>query len=166
MTVSIRPAVAGDAGAIADIHNQGVSERTATFRTDPRTADDVLADLASGRPVIVAERDGTIVGWAGAGLYDEVHAWYAGVGEATIWIDRNARGTGAGRALLAALDTAAAEYGFFKLTARIFTSNEASVRLFENAGYRTVGTHLRHGRLDGEWKDVVLLEKPLVSTRG
>jgi L-amino acid N-acyltransferase YncA len=161
LSVTIRPASAGDAGTIAEIHNQGVSDRTATFRTDPRTADDVLADLDSGQPVLVAERDRAIVGWAGAAPYDEVHPWYAGVGEATIWVDRSARRTGAGRALLAALDEAAAKHGFFKLTARIFASNQASVRLFENAGYRTVGTHLRHGRLDGRWKDVVVLEKPL-----
>ncbi len=49
----------------------------------------------------------------------------------------------------------------FKLVAKVFTTNEASLRLFERMGYQRVGTHFRHGRLRGEWKDVVVLEKLL-----
>ena len=161
MSLSIRVAEAGDAAAIAAIHNQGVEDRIATFRADPRPPADVQATIESGRPLIVAEREGRVVGWAGVSPYDDGSDWYAGIGEAGVYVEREARGTGAGRALLQALEEAAEARGHYKLIARIFTTNGPSLRLFETSGYARVGTHRRHGRLDGEWKDVVVLEKLL-----
>ncbi len=159
MSLAIRPAAATDAVAITEIHNQGVAERIATFRAEPRTPDDVAVALASGRPTLVAERDGRVVAWAGIGPYDDANDWYAGIGEATVYVASDARRSGAGLALLEALERAAEDDGHYKLIAKIFDTNEPSLRLFERAGYRTVGVHRRHGRLDGDWKDVVVLEK-------
>lgn len=161
MSLSLRPARAADAGVIAAIHNQGVEDRVATLRTDPRPVSDVLAALESERPLLVAERDGAVVGWAGVGPYDDRNPWYSGVVEATVYVAREARSAGAGRLLLSALERAALADGRFKLIAKIFATNEPSLRLFESAGFERVGTHRRHGRLDGEWKDVVVLEKLL-----
>ena len=110
-------------------------------------------------PMLVAERDGEVVAWAGIGPYDDASDWYSGIGEAAVYVARDARRGGAGRALLEALEQAAEDDGLYKLIAKIFDTNEPSLRLFERAGYRTVGIHRRHGRLDGEWKDVVVLEK-------
>jgi len=166
VSLRIRPARAGDALAIAEIHNQGVAERLATFREAPRPVNDVEAAIVSGRPLLVAESDGAVVGWAGIGPYDEVSDWYAGVGEATLYVARDARGSGVGRELLRALEDAAVADGRYKLIAKIFDTNEPSLRLFAANGYRTVGTHRRHGRLDGRWKDVVLLEKLLGEAAG
>jgi len=83
------------------------------------------------------------------------------VGEATIFIERGARGRGVGRGLLTALAEAAAGRGFHKLTAKVIADNEPSLRLFAACGFRTVGTHRRHGQLNGEWVDVVVLERSL-----
>ena len=159
MSIAIRPASAADAVAIAQIHNEGVAERIATFRAEPRTPDDVALAIESERPMLVAERDDVVVAWAAIGPYDDANDWYAGVGEATVYVTRNARRSGAGLALLEALERAGEDAGLYKLIAKIFDTNEPSLRLFERAGYRVVGTHRRHGRLDGEWKDVVVLEK-------
>jgi L-amino acid N-acyltransferase YncA len=159
VSTAIRPATDADAAAIAEIHNQGVAERIATFRSEPRTPADVGAALATGRPMLVAEREGRIVAWAGVGPYDDASEWYSGIGEAAVYVARDARRGGAGLALLDALERAAEDAGLYKLIAKIFDTNEPSLRLFERAGYWTVGIHLRHGRLDGEWKDVVVLEK-------
>ncbi|CAN5217876.1 arsinothricin resistance N-acetyltransferase ArsN1 [soil metagenome] len=159
MSATLRNAEPGDAGAIATIHNEGVADRVATLRSEPRTADDVQAVIAGSRPLIVAERHGVVVGWAGVGPYDDRNAWYAGVGEATVYVARAARSSGVGRELVAALEREAAIEGTFKLIAKIFDTNTVSLRLFERAGYRRVGVHRRHGRLDGAWKDVVVLEK-------
>jgi L-amino acid N-acyltransferase YncA len=161
LSLRIRRAEPGDAEAIAQIHNQGVAERQATFRTQPRSPEAVAAQIARGRPLLVAERDGAVVGWAGIGGYDDASDWYRGVGEATLYVERAARRGGAGRALLEALEGAAEEDGCDKLIAKIFDTNEPSLRLFAAAGYDRVGVHRRHGRLDGEWKDVVVLEKLL-----
>jgi L-amino acid N-acyltransferase YncA len=76
-------------------------------------------------------------------------------------VARHARGTGAGRV---ALETLAREYealGFWKLVSRIFPENVASLALHERAGFRTVGVYRRHGRLDGQWRDCVIVEKLL-----
>jgi L-amino acid N-acyltransferase YncA len=159
VSIAIRPAIAADAVAIAEIQNQGVAERIATFRAEPRTPDDVAVALGSGRPMLVAERGGELVAWAGIGPYDDANDWYSGIGEAAVYVARDARRIGAGLALLEALEQAAEDDGLYKLIAKIFDTNEPSLRLFERAGYRLVGVHRRHGRLDGEWKDVVLLEK-------
>lgn len=158
---AVRAAQPGDADAIAAIHNEGVEDRIATFRAEPRQASDVVHALETGRPLLVAEHAGVIAGWAGVGPYDDRNAWYAGVGEATVYVGRGARGHGIGGELLEALEREAESAGTFKLIAKIFDTNEASLRLFERARYRRVGVHRRHGRLDGNWKDVVVLEKLL-----
>jgi phosphinothricin acetyltransferase len=88
----------------------------------------------------------------------------AGVGEATLYVDRAARHQGAGGALLGALADRAASCGYHKLIGKIFTSNEPSIALVKSCGWRQVGVHHRHGRLDGEWKDVLVVERLLDST--
>jgi phosphinothricin acetyltransferase len=98
---------------------------------------------------------------ASVGPYDDAHAYYAGVGEATLYVDREARRGGAGRALLSALADKAAQRGYHKLVGKIFTSNEPSIALVRSCGWRQVGVHRRHGRLDGEWKDVLVVERLL-----
>jgi L-amino acid N-acyltransferase YncA len=158
--VSIRPARVADARRLAEIFNQGVEDRVATFETRPADAD------AAGRwveqdLVLVAEHAGGPIGWAKAAPYSDRHAYYDGVREATLYVERDSRRTGVGRQLLDALAVAAARDGAHKLVGKIFTSNEASIRMVEGLGWRQVGVHERHGTLDGEWKDVLVVEKLL-----
>jgi phosphinothricin acetyltransferase len=159
-TCIIRKAVVADAGRIADIYNAGIAERVATFETSPRTAQD-LAERITGNPrhaVIVAERDGQVVGWAGISGYRS-RACYDGVGEFSIYIDPGARGQGVGRRLLAALVEEAASLGYWKLLSRIFTFNAASRALCLASGFREVGIYEKHAQLDGRWLDVVIVER-------
>jgi phosphinothricin acetyltransferase len=76
-------------------------------------------------------------------------------------VARAARGDGLGRRLLEALCEAAEAAGLYKLTSRIFTDNVASRAAHVAAGFEEVGVQRRHGRLDGEWKDCVLVERLL-----
>lgn len=133
----------------------------ATFRTTPRSAEEVAEALASDRPLLVVERDGIVIAWAGVGSYEDPAPYYAVVGEATLYVERVARRGGVGPLLLRALERVAAQAGYHKLIAKVFDTNQTSLRLFERGGWRTVGIHRRHGQLDGEWKDVVLLERSL-----
>ena len=110
---------------------------------------------------MVAEGGGRVVGWASVAPYDEAHEYYAGVGEATLYVDPSARRGGTGRALLTALADEADRRGYHKLVGKIFTSNEPSIALVKSCGWREVGVHRRHGRLDGEWKDVLVVERLL-----
>jgi L-amino acid N-acyltransferase YncA len=161
--IRARLATPADAAAIADIYNQGIEERIATFETAPRSPRDVevtLAEKGDRHPTVVVERAGQVVAWATAGPYRTRPA-YAGVAEHSVYVARHARGTGAGRV---ALETLAREYealGFWKLVSRIFPENVASLALHERAGFRTVGVYRRHGRLDGQWRDCVIVEKLL-----
>jgi L-amino acid N-acyltransferase YncA len=158
----IREMEHSDAAAVASIYNEGIRGRGATFQTVERTADDVAEwpEQAGRYPVVVAERDGAIVGWARAGSYSQFEA-YSGVGELTIYVTEAARGAGIGRVLIEALGDAARKRGYWKLIAKVFPFNQGSIALLRRCGYRDVGLHLRHGQLDGEWRDVLLLEKSL-----
>ena len=78
--VNVRAALAPDANTIASIYNEGIAEHEATFETEPRQASDFLARIDSERyPLLVAELDGQLVGWAGLAAYSE-RAAYAGAG--------------------------------------------------------------------------------------
>ena len=119
---------------------------------------EVAAEIERARSVLVAERRHEAVGWASVGAYDDAHDYYDGVGEATLYVDRRARRGGTGRALLEALAQEAERRGYYKLVGKIFTTNEPSIALVRSCGWREVGVHRRHGRLDGEWKDVLVVE--------
>jgi L-amino acid N-acyltransferase YncA len=157
----IRAASGADADAIATVYSQGVEERVATFQPDPVEASAFAARIEAGELFLVAEEGADVIGVAWVSDYDPLHDYYAGVGEATLYVERSARRGGAGRMLLEALATQAASGGRHKLVAKIFASNEPSLALFASCGYREVGVHLRHGRLDDEWKDVVVVERAL-----
>jgi phosphinothricin acetyltransferase len=161
--LTTRLATSADAAAIAAIYNEGIADRIATFETEPRTVAQLsatLKDKGDRYPTVVAERDGRVVAWASAGAYRARPA-YAGVAEHSVYVARDARGSGAGRAALDALCRAYAERGFWKLCSRIFPENTASLALHERCGFRVVGTYRRHGKLDGEWRDCVIVEKLL-----
>jgi L-amino acid N-acyltransferase YncA len=161
--LTARLATAADAAAIAGIYNEGIEERIATFETDPRSMTDIagqLAEKGERYPTVVVERGGRIVAWATAGAYRHRPA-YAGVAEHSVYVARAARGTGAGRAALEALFAAYRARGFWKLVSRIFPENVPSVTLHRRAGFRVVGVYRRHAKLDGEWRDCVIVEKLL-----
>ena len=156
-----RVATPADAAAIAAIYNEGIADRIATFETEPRTAEQLAAQLKDKGdrfPTVVVEQGGQIVAWAGAGAYRARPA-YAGVAEHSVYVARSARGTGAGRVALEALCRAYKERGFWKIVSRIFPENTASITLHEHCGFRVVGVYRRHGKLEGAWRDCVIVER-------
>jgi len=161
--IKTRLATVADAPAIAAIYNQGIEDRIATFETEPRTPELIakqLSEKADHFPTVVAERHGEVIAWASAGPYRSRPA-YAGVAEHSVYVARSARGKGAGRVALDALCRAYAERGFWKLVSRIFPENTASLALHERCGFRVVGVYERHGKLEGVWRDCVIVERLL-----
>ena len=161
--IKTRLATVDDAPAIAAIYNQGIEDRIATFETEPRTPDQIarqLSEKGDRFPTVVAERHGEVLAWASAGAYRSRPA-YAGVAEHSVYVARSARGKGAGRLALDALCRAYAERGFWKLVSRIFPENTASLALHERCGFRVVGVYERHGKLEGVWRDCVIVERLL-----
>jgi phosphinothricin acetyltransferase len=158
-----RLATPADAAAITAIYNEGIEDRIATFETEPRSVAQVealLIEKGDHHPAMVIEHDGRVIAFAWASSYRS-RPCYAGIAEHSVYVSRDARGLGAGLLALNALADAFAERGYWKLLSRIFPENVASLKLHEKAGFRVVGTYIRHGKLDGEWRDTVIVEKLL-----
>jgi L-amino acid N-acyltransferase YncA len=158
--VTVRPAARGDVEAIAAIYNEGIEDRVATFETRLRTVEEVADWLGGALPFVVAVEDDAVLGFARVTPYSD-RCVYDGVGEHGVYVARAARGRGVGRVLLEALCEASAGAGLYKLTSRVFSDNAASRAVHVAAGFEEVGIQRRHGRLDGEWKDCVLVERLL-----
>lgn len=156
--LSVRPATPGDADEIAAIYNEGIQDRIATFETRPRTTDDVRAWFDGVHPiVVVTDAHRRVIAWASTSTY-RARDCYSGVAEFSVYVARSARGRGAGRLAMQALMDAARNAGFWKLLSRVFPENEASLALLRSVGFREVGVYERHGKLDGKWRDVLIVE--------
>jgi L-amino acid N-acyltransferase YncA len=161
MSFTVRPAHVDDAAAIAAIYNEGIADRVATFETDPRTPEQIEGWFDGLHPIVVVEGDdGAVMAFASSANYRQ-RACYAGIAEFSVYVARRHRGTGAGRVAMAALIDAATKAGFSKLVSRIFPENEASLALMERMGFRRVGVYQRHGKLDGQWRDCIIVERLL-----
>lgn len=166
--ITIRRATPEDASAIAEIYNQGIIERIATFEAEPRTPEAMRAWIAEHderHPALVVEVDGRVAGWASISTY-RPRACYAGIGEYSIYIDRAARDRGLGKVLLQALIDEAERQGYWKLLSRIFPENVASLKLCDALGFRRVGLYEKHAQLDGVWRDVVIVERLIEGNLG
>jgi L-amino acid N-acyltransferase YncA len=162
MERQIRLASVSDCEAVAGIYNEGIEDRQATFETRLRSAAEIRDWLAGAAdlPLLVAVDENEICGWARTMRYSERSA-YAGVNEASVYVRRAARGRGVGTALLRRLESEAQGRGRWKLLGKAFADNTASLALVERCGWRQVGVHHRHARLDGAWKDVIVVERLL-----
>jgi phosphinothricin acetyltransferase len=158
----IRAARLEDTAAIAAIYSEGIAERIATFETEPRSAADVEPWVGGDLPLLVAADGDRVLGWAKLSEYSDRCA-YDGVAEVSVYVGRAARGRGAGRELVEAICAAAEERGLWKVIGLLFPENASSRALFERCGFHEVGTFRRHGRLDGDWRDVLILERSLGS---
>ena len=155
-----RTATSDDCEAIARIYNQGIEDRGATFETRLRSAEDIRAWFDGVHPIVVVEEGGQVIAFGATSSY-RPRECYAGIAEASLYVAREARGRGVGRVAMNALLQAAQESGFWKLLSRVFVENQASRRLIQSMGFREVGVYEKHAKLDGVWRDVVIVERLL-----
>ena len=157
-----RPASPDDAAPIAEIYNEGIADRIGTFETAERSAEDVRRWFDGRHPIIVVEGgNGRVMGFASTSEY-RPRACYDGIAEFSVYVRRDLRGRGVGRAAIIALIDAARSAGYWKLVSRVLVENTASRRLLQSVGFREVGVYEKHGRLDGAWRDVVIVERLLI----
>ncbi|MFD7905078.1 GNAT family N-acetyltransferase [Kitasatospora sp. NPDC059747] len=146
------------AEAVLAVYQAGIDTADATFET---AAPDWPAFDASRLPehrLVALDDDGTLLGWAAVSRVSARSA-YAGVVEHSVYVAPAAHGRGVGRTLLSALLASTDAAGIWTVQAGIFPENGASLALHHRAGFRTVGTRERVGRLNGRWRDVVLVER-------
>ena len=155
-----RAAKLEDSQAMAHIYNEGIEDRIATFETSLRTAKDIEKWFDGAHPIIVVEKDGEVLAFAATSTY-RPRACYAGVAEFSVYVARARRGCGCGKLALSFLLAAARNAGFWKLVSRVFVENTASRGLLKALGFREVGVYEKHGKLDGVWRDVVIVERLL-----
>jgi L-amino acid N-acyltransferase YncA len=159
-SITVEALTAGDWPAVSAIYADGIATRNATFETEmPSWEAWDAAHLADHR--LVARDSGSepqTLGWAALTAYSDRCA-YAGVAEVSVYVAKEARGRGVGRTLLAALVESADDAGIWTLQAGVFPENLASLSLHHSCGFRVVGLRERIGQLDGQWRDVVLLER-------
>lgn len=162
--VRIRRATREDAAAMAAIYNQAVAHSTATFDTLPESPEDRVVWLAEHtapqHPVLVAERDGRVIGWASLSRYSSRCAYDATV-EVSAYIDENETGRGLGTALTEAVFEAGRTGGVHAILSRICTENTASLAMARKLGFFEIGVMREVGMKFGRSLDVMWLERLL-----
>ena len=139
------------------IYLEGIAGGQATFEIEaPSRERWESSHLPFAR--LVARDGGIVQGWAALSSVSSRDV-YAGVAETSVYVGEIYRGNGIGRTLLQALISESEKNGIWTLQAVVFPENNASVALHKNLGFREVGRRERIGRLNGVWRDTVLLER-------
>lgn len=157
MEITIADMKMDDWKAVRDIYRQGIETGNATFETD--VPDWVVWDRnhRADCRLIIRSQDRS-VGWAALSPVSQ-RTVYSGVAEVSVYVAKEVRNRGIGKALLSALVMAAENAGIWTLQAGIFPENKASIALHLRCGFRKVGCRKRIGQLHGTWRDVILMER-------
>ena len=158
MNWTTRPMTPGDWAMVAFIYSEGIASRIATFTTVLPTQEQWSASHMPEGRLILENEAGQICGFACL-TQPRGCCSYWGFAELSIYMANDCQNQGGGKVLLQALIEETEKLGLWTLVAWIFAKNEPSVRLHNSVGFREVGIHERAGKLDGEWQDMVVLEK-------
>lgn len=157
-TVTMAPMTPQHWPSVREIYAAGIATGNATFETEEPGWPRWDATHLPEHRFVVLDDDGRVLGWAAVSPISDRCA-YAGVVESSVYIHPHAQGRGVGTALLGTLIASTEAAGIWTIQTGVFPENTASVALHERVGFRTVGIRRRLGRLDGRWRDVVLLER-------
>ncbi len=158
--LKIRPAEQRDLPAIVDIYNEAILHTTATFDTQIKTVDDQrpwFDKHGDKYPIIVAEEDDKVIGWASMSQWSDRCA-YAATAEASLYVREGYQGKGVGRQLSVAILKAAREAGLHTAILRIAGDNAASIKLAESLGFKHIGVMKEVGQKFDKLLDVYLMQ--------
>ena len=161
--LTIRPAVLADLDGITEIYNNAIQETVATFDTEPKTRQEQeawFAEHGARYPMLVAEEDDIIVGWASLSQWSDRCA-YMDTAESSLYVRKEYRGRGIGKKLGQAILDAGKLSGLHTVIARVAEGNEVSIHLFESTGFEPIGVMKEVGLKFGRRLDVYLLQKIL-----
>jgi phosphinothricin acetyltransferase len=153
----VRIMLQGDSESVLEIYRMGLETRNATFETIvPSWQEWDLRHLAHSR--LVSEQDGIITGWAALSPYSAREV-YKGVAEVSIYVATASQGRKIGSGLMERLISSSESNGIWTLFSSVFPENEATLRLHKKFGFREIGRRERIAKLDGVWRDTILLER-------
>lgn len=155
--LKIRPLESSDWPNVKSIYEQGLKTGIATFEISaPSWEKWNRAHLDIGR--LVATYNHEVVGWVALSPVSS-RCVYGGVAELSVYIGENQRGKGIGKLLMKQAITESEKNNIWTLQSGVFRENIASIKLHESVGFRIIGYREKIGRLNGEWKDNILLER-------
>ena len=161
----VRDATLGDLPAVLAIFNEVIATSTAVYRDDPVPLEERRAWFdarkKAGFPVLVAEVDGKVVGFSSFGEFRGAYSGYRHTVEHSVHVDKSARGTGAGTALLEALFPIAAAQHKHVMIGAVDAANEGSLRFHARLGFAQTGLLLEVGRKFGRWLDLAFVQRPI-----
>lgn len=158
MNYELREMLPSDEARVLEIFQQGVNSGMATFETTVPTAEAWNMDYFNDCRWVLENEANEVVGWCALKPVSKREV-YKGVAEVSIYFDNDYQGKGLGSILLKKMILDSERHGFWTLQANIFSENEASLRFHQKNGFRIVGMRKKIGKLNGEWKDVIMLEK-------
>jgi L-amino acid N-acyltransferase YncA len=140
------------------IYLEGIATGNATFETDAPSWEAWDRAHVADLRLVARDADGSVLGWVAVTPVSG-RCVYAGVADLSVYVSAAARGRGVGRTLLTALIQSSERAGIWTLQAGIFPENAPSLALHRACGFRDVGRRERIGKMDGVWRDVLLLER-------
>ena len=159
--LAVRPAEIDDLDAITEIYNEAILTTDATFDIEPKTQVEQeawFADHGPKNPVLVAELDGVVVGWASLSEWSDRCA-YADTAELSFYVKEEFRSRGIGKRLLEDIIQEGERVGLHTVIARIATGNNQSIHLHERVGFEHIGVMREVGQKFGRLLDVCLMQK-------
>lgn len=158
----LRDAVPDDADAVAAIYNESVAARDSTMQLAPVSPGRVRTRIKTlgAREALLVVEDTALVGWGTVKRYSD-RGGYRRTAETAVYVRRDRTEEGIGSQIQAALIERSRAFGDHHLVAKVWADNAASIALHRRFGYEDVGVQREIGRVDGEWKDVLILQKLL-----
>ena len=159
--LNTRQATLADLPAITEIYNEAIRRTVATFDTEPKTPEEQMvwfADHGPKYPILVADENGIVVGWASLSKWSDRCA-YSDTAEISLYVHEDHQGRGIGRKLLKTIVDEGQKAGLHTIIARIAEASEASIHLHKSVGFEHIGTMREVGRKFGKLLDVYLMQK-------
>ncbi|ROI05635.1 N-acetyltransferase [Chryseobacterium sp. G0240] len=158
MNYELREMIPGDESRVLEIFRQGVDSGMATFETEIPTAEAWDMEYFNTCRWVLENENNEVVGWCALKPVSKREC-FKGVAEVSIYFDKEYQGKGLGSVLLKKMVLDSEDHGFWTLQTNIFSDNESSIKFHQKNGFRIVGVRKKLGKLNGEWKDIIMFEK-------
>jgi len=160
-TIEILEAIPADYVSIAGIYNEYIELGNATMDETLKTESDIagwVSNFHDRERLYVMKENGVNIGWGIIKRYSDREG-YRFACETAVYLTQSKLGMGLGPRMKQHLIEVCEQLNYRHLVAKIFAKNTASIAYNEKMGYTIVGRQNQIGYKDGEWQDVVIMQK-------